>query len=154
MRRVLFVCTGNLCRSPMAEYMLQHKLGQRGVDSVLVESAGTLAMEGAPPSRKAAMELQSHGIDITGHRARPLSGDMIKEADMVVVMELYHKEAVLSLAPEALDKVVMLGELANGNTGAEIPDPLGHDSAFFAKTFETINKAIEKLADELEKNSR
>ncbi|MGK7345963.1 MAG: low molecular weight protein-tyrosine-phosphatase [Candidatus Nitrospinota bacterium M3_3B_026] len=148
-RRTLFVCTGNLCRSPMAEYLTQAELAALGAPDVLVESAGTLGLEGAPAARPAVALLRKLGIDMSGHRARELTPEMLAEADLVVVMEKGHMADVLAMAPSARDKVVLMGTLAGDGAGEEIPDPLGHDEEFFQKTFETIHKAARRLAERL-----
>ncbi|MBI4828575.1 MAG: hypothetical protein HY804_07170, partial [Nitrospinae bacterium] len=73
MRRVLFVCTGNLARSPIAERLLQAKLAALGVDDVDAGSAGTIAGEGNPPAGQAALEMAARGLSLNGHRSRPLT---------------------------------------------------------------------------------
>jgi len=149
MRRVLFVCTGNLCRSPMAEYILQRELSDRGADDVLVESAGTFAMEGNPAARKAVKEMEKQGIDMSGHRARALTRRMLEEADVVVVMEKQHELTALALMPDAGEKIVLMGKLVDGRDNHEIPDPYGSDEEFFSQTCDLIKKAAAALADRL-----
>jgi len=149
MQRIVFVCTGNLCRSPMAEYALQNELARRGVNDTLVESAGTLAIDGASAAGKAVSEMKKHGIDMGPHRARILTGEMIRDADIIVVMEHYHREAVLAFDPSSANKTIMMGSLLDGESIDEIPDPYGFDEAFFSSTCGLILKAAGALADRI-----
>lgn len=154
MRRALFVCTGNLCRSPMAEYTFQKALADRGIDDMLSESAGCFAMEGNPAASRAVAEMRKHGIDMSRHRTRILTRGMIMEADVVLVMERAHIYTVLALAPEAAEKTILMGHLAENDGDGEIPDPYGGDSAFFSETYQTIRDAAENLADSILKDMR
>lgn len=149
MRRILFVCSGNLCRSPMAEYLLQDELKNRGVDGVLAESAGTIAMDGNKAATLAVSALAAIGVDMSGHRARGLDRRMIDEAGWVVTMERHHMQSVLSLAPGAEDKTVMIGEFLKPGAGMEIEDPYGGGPDDFRKALELIREAVRAMADKI-----
>jgi len=148
-RKVLFVCTGNLARSVMAEYLLQWRLQQIGVNDTHVESAGTIAWDGSPAADEAVRQMAKLGVDISAHRARRLTKEMIDEADLVVVMERYHRDEALSLAPEAKDKVVMLGEFLPGAEPVEIPDPYGGPPSQFALSLKLLRRGTEEIAKKL-----
>jgi len=149
MRRVLFVCTGNLCRSPMAEYALQKALANRGVDNILSESAGTMAYDGSPAASRAITEAASHGLNMASHRSRFLTRKMVNEAEVIVAMEGHHYQSIAGLAPHATEKIVMIGDLIPGRGDPEIGDPYGGTEEDFARAFEEIKQAVENLADKL-----
>lgn len=107
--RICFVCTGNVCRSPMAEGLARIHPGLAGVE---LASAGTWAAEGLPATPEAVAAAAAYGADICGHRARALSAAQVAAADLVVVMTSVHRAEVEALAPSHAFKVVLLKELA------------------------------------------
>lgn len=114
-RRILFVCSGNTCRSSMAETLLRDKLahcssGWSG--DVVVESAGVSATPGDPASRFACEAMKARGLDLSGHRARKLTEEDIVGADLIVTMTRAHKRVVLAMVPSAYPKVFTLRELS------------------------------------------
>lgn len=115
MEHVLFVCTGNLCRSPIAEAVLRARLGQRGVGDVVVSSAGTLGFSSTatPDAARVASEL---GGDLSEHRARRLDAGLVESADLVVAMTADHVIDVVHQAPAAAPRVFKLAELARRAT--------------------------------------
>jgi protein-tyrosine phosphatase len=125
--RILVVCTGNVCRSPMGEGFLNLLAAEAGLDHVVVESAGTHAPEGSPPTSLAKQAAAELGADIRGHRAAYLDRSMVKEADLILVMEPEHLEFILSRWPEdALDKVKLIRSYHPDRPSAEeVPDPIG-----------------------------
>ena len=110
--RVHFVCTGNICRSPMAEYLLRNALEERGCHDVEVDSSGTWATAGIPATSDAADTLAAKGLDLSAHRARHLEPSYVDAADLVVVMTSVHEREVLEIVPEADSKLLLLKELA------------------------------------------
>ncbi|VAX18931.1 Low molecular weight protein tyrosine phosphatase [hydrothermal vent metagenome] len=149
MRSVLFVCTGNLCRSPMAEYLLQERFKQLKQEDVVVESAGTIAGDTNRAAPEAIATMAALGIDMSAHRARRLTGGMIDSADLVIVMEKYHYNAVVHLRPEAAGKTVMMGKCLDGDEEMEIPDPYGGSREGFVKAVKMLKAASFKIADDL-----
>lgn len=149
MRSVLFVCTGNLCRSPVAEYLLQERLSQLGEENIVVESAGTIAGDGNRAAQDAVETMAAFGIDMSGHRARRLTGEMIAAADLVIAMEKYHYNTIVSLSQEAAGNTVMMGKFLGGQEEMEIPDPYGGNREGFVKSVEMLKQASNAIADNL-----
>src|SRR6476646_5072325 len=125
MKTVLFVCTGNVCRSPMAEGLFRHVVQGRGQYRVI--SAGLGAMEGQPPSPYAVQAVKELGIDISAQRSRMLTSQMVDEADLILGMTHSHLDTVMMLYPHAAEKVFLLREFDDALAIFEkdISDPIG-----------------------------
>ena len=135
-RRILVVCVGNICRSPMAEALLKSAL--RGQDGFTVKSAGLGALVGHPADDHALELMEEMGEDVSGHRARQIHPDMVKEADLVLVMEAGHKRAIDTADPTARGKVHRLGEWQD----RDIDDPYRQPKAAFADALEEIQEGV------------
>jgi len=150
--QILFVCTGNTCRSPMAEgiflkYLAEKMqcniddLGKRGYK---VNSAGIIDSSGFPASVEAIAACAALGVDIKAHRNKVLTRELIEESDIVFAMEGIHRDRVIALEPKAANKCLLLA----GDTG--IPDPIGQPQQFYNDCVKLIERAIQKRIGELE----
>ncbi len=120
---LLMVCTGNVCRSPMAEYLLRHWLGPDTAWEV--RSAGVSAMEGEPASEAAVVALAERGIDASGHRSRMLDQGWVDAADLIVVMTDAHRRIVEGRFPATRGKVFLLKSFGPAGRDEDIDDPIG-----------------------------
>lgn len=145
--RVVLVCTGNTCRSPLAEALLRQALAERGVQGIEVLSAGTGAWEGAPASEAAYLVALERGLDLSSHRAQLLTADLLSSVDLVLTMARHHRARVLELGGQA---VHLLGEFA-GRSGAdaEVADPYGADLEVFRETRDELAALAAAAADRL-----
>ncbi len=126
MPNILLVCTGNLCRSPMAEVLLRRKLAREGLDKEgwTVESAGTWAQPGQPASGYAIQVMAERELDLSAHRSKPIDRPMMEKADLVLVMTRHHAEALRSEFPDLKDKVWLLSQM-DGDRIYDVNDPYG-----------------------------
>lgn len=110
--RVLFVCTGNTCRSPYAEHMLREQLHRRGVDDIAIDSAGTAARSGGTAAPRILAALAERGIDAGVFRTKPVSPELVQAADLILTAETAHRAVVTRLDPRALGRVFTLRQFA------------------------------------------
>jgi protein-tyrosine phosphatase len=147
-KKILFVCTGNICRSPTAEYYLRKRLKEMNITGVEVESVGILALDNNPVSQDTRNIMESLGIFIDGHRSSPLTLEKVQNADLILVMEKSHKKLIEDRIPRQAHKVKLLGAYINGDE-EEIIDPYGNEETVHRESFEQIRKSIENLIREM-----
>jgi protein-tyrosine-phosphatase len=142
---IVFVCTGNTCRSPLAEALMRRALAARGHTSVAVSSAGTGAWEGAPASEGSLLVGLENGLDLSGHRARLLTRELAHAADLILAMSPQQRERVAALG--AGDRAHTLSEFAGvGRGDAEVQDPFGSDLDAYRTTYRQLEELVDAVA--------
>ena len=144
--RLLFVCTGNTCRSPLAEVIARRYLTDRGASGVSVGSAGTGAWPDAPASDGSLLVALEHGLDLASHRARSLTADLVREADLVLTMGASHRERVDALG--GTGRSWLLTEYAGAGNGG-ISDPFGGDLTVYRATYEELDRVVRGAIDRI-----
>ncbi len=146
--RILFVCTGNTCRSPMAEYILKSRFNKKMVE---VKSCGTFAADGIPASKNAVKVMKEIGINIAKHRSQRLTDELIEWADIILVMEPSERIDVLAFSPFADIKTFFLKTFRRGNMPSVIPDPIGEDISVYRDVRDMILKSVNRVGMFIEK---
>ena len=149
-KKILFVCTGNSCRSVMAEGYLRKRLKNVERDDIEVFSRGISAPGMAGATQEALDALKAEGIDMSAHRAMMLTDDDIMRSDLILVMEEFHRREIIETAPSKKDRVYLLAEFGlwggkNQSVPLEIGDPIGRQFGVYKESFNIIKNSIERL---------
>lgn len=170
--KVLMVCTGNICRSPMAEALMKHKLAERGCDDIEVASAGTWADHGRHATPEALQVLAERGISFDDHRARPVELEELAEADLVVAMTSVHVRELKAMADQVGTKLLLMKEIVEMELGEgrfddvagrlgnllqgrrpeprralDVDDPMGLPVGAYQRAAGEIERGVDRLVD-------
>lgn len=148
--RLLYVCTGNTCRSPLAEAITRRELERRRWSHVEVRSAGTGAAAGQPASAGSERAARRHGLGLEGHRTRPLDADVIAWADVVLVMSPAHLLRAVGLG--AGEKAALLTSFAADDAeegGEGVPDPFGGADEEYEAAYRLLERLVDRTLDRL-----
>ncbi|MDD5428440.1 MAG: low molecular weight protein arginine phosphatase [Candidatus Omnitrophica bacterium] len=149
---VLFVCTGNSCRSVMAEGLMKKRLKELGKTSITVSSAGVRAITGFPPTYETVEVMKQSGVDLNDFKSTAMSKELIEAADLILVMSRSHKEDVVKCVPSADSKTFLLREYGRTEGSpkpdvVDIPDPIGLPVSSYKECLDMIKEDIERVAN-------
>lgn len=137
-RHIVFVCTGNTCRSPMGEGWLKWYIEKKKQsDHFFVESCGVYAYDGMPASEGAVKRMKKEGIDITSHRSQAMTRHILESADVIFCMSYAHKKAIMDMCPSAEERVIVL----------DVADPIGFGDMVYNGCFDAIEKGVMEHLD-------
>jgi protein-tyrosine-phosphatase len=153
--RVLFLCLGNICRSPFAAVRARQLLAEAGAGHVDARSGGLRASQSPTSPADAVTAAAGYGVDLAGHRARDTTPDDLAAADVIVVMEVAHVDALRRRAPQLMGRVQLLPLYEpdrrgyGGRERVNLIDPFGQDLATFAHCYRRLDAALRVLAAEI-----
>jgi protein-tyrosine-phosphatase len=153
--KILFVCTGNSCRSVMAAGLFKKMLNGTKLNTK-VDSAGVSAMATMGASDETIRLMKEAGVDVSSHRGQPITRELVYSSDVVIVMQTHHEERILETMPEAASKIHLLSDFYDGEhkelMTAGIPDPIGMGPHFYLKVLKVIEISLKNVLKEISKS--
>lgn len=148
-RSILVVCTGNICRSPMAEGVLRERLKSAGMDHIRVASTGTNGWDAEPPTPQAVLACKEIRVDIAGLRSSLCTREMVESADLILAMEQGHLDAIRKWFQPEDAKLSLLGDYHPETPGMEIPDPYGRSVRYYRNILDLIRRCADGILQDL-----
>ena len=149
-KHILFVCTGNICRSPFAEGLLKKLVQKNRLDDIVADSAGLLAFPGNSATGLAQKVAEEYDVDLSGHIAKSVKEDIVDRSDLILVMEYSQAKELLDAFPEAEDKVFLIRRFASfGSKDRGVADPYGLNYEAYRFCFLDIQDGVSGLAEYL-----
>lgn len=151
---VLMLCAGNICRSPLAHHYLERRLAERGIEDVTVDSAGIAGRGGRPSPTNAVTVATEHDIDLSEHRSKDITAELLAEADVAFLMDIRNYRYYVREFPEYAHKLFLLGAVSTRGPAYrdgddEIIDPEGESEATFRLIYDEVTRAVDDLVDAL-----
>ncbi len=153
--QIVFICTGNICRSPMGEFLLKNKLSPEMAKIVQVISAGTHAMEDMPASHNAKLTAKEFGVDLSDHNSQPLTRWLLGQCDVIFAMETDHVDIIHRMDPTASPRTFLLKEFGlsetEKNADKHIEDPISGSQDVYRKIYSEMDQEIDRIMPYLER---
>lgn len=153
--KIMFICTGNICRSAMAHGLLEKRLEENKIENVKVYSCGIYAEDGDGASYNAIEAMKDYDVDLRSHRATSIRNSAIQDMDLILCMTRSHKHSVLALYPELQGKVFTLKEYVkyqDSSQNIDISDPWGYDLETYRRCAEELDICISLLIEKIKNN--
>lgn len=145
---IVFLCTGDTCRGPMAQGYMKKKLEEKGITHIEVRTAGVMTVSGLVPTPEARQVMEKEGIDIMKHRSAPLTRELVKRSDVVLGMTPFHVQFAKRLDDEAKDRTYLLKEFAKSDMkNYQVTDPMGATLEVYKRVYREIKLAVDRLME-------
>jgi protein-tyrosine phosphatase len=150
-KTVLFLCTGDTCRGPMAQGYMKEVLNQKGIKNIEVRTAGVMTIAGLIPTPEASQVMKNAEVDIANHRSTPLTPELIRRSDLILGMTPFHVQFAVRMAEDAKGKTYLLKEFAASDMkNYQITDPMGATLEVYKRVYREMKLAIDKMIEQKE----